>query len=184
MVASMVDNFFIFQKFGDTKMKYIFYFSIVIILIGCHELPEPKLIHYYILNDSSNDSSFNYYNKSLDVKINIKGDGFVFTKGEWGVLFSKIVVNINNHGENNLQVYFENIELQSNYYKYSLVDTLQKLEFNTTEAKELKLLFRSSDKEDIKEVPMDDILILKLKLFIDGNNLDFPEVIFSPRKKS
>ncbi len=165
-------------------MKYLVWFSLIIILIGCHELPEPKLIYYYILNNNSNDSSFNYFDKNLNIMINTKGYGFVFTKGEWGVLFSNVVVSINNYGVNNLQVSYTNLELHSNYYRYSLIDTLQEFELKPNENKESKFLFRSSNNDNVTEVPMNDTLRLKLKLFVEGNNLDLPIVILSPRKKS
>jgi len=165
-------------------MRYFFYFFIIIILIGCHELPESKLVPYYVLNDSSNDSSFNYSDKNLNVVINIRGYGFAFTMDEQGVIFSSVVININNHGEDNLHVSFANLELQSNYLQYILVDTLKGFELSPNGSEESKFLFKSSNNTNIIEVPMDDILNLKLKLFIEGNKLDLPEVIFSPRKKN
>lgn len=152
--------------------------------MGCHELPAGNFVHYYVLNNGQDNESFNYFDKDINVEIDIKGYGYVFAMGLLKGVYFELVANIKNQWKNDLRISFENIELQSNYYKYTLVDTLQKLESNTTRAKELKLLFRSSGEEDIKDVPMDDILILKLKLFIEGNKLDLPEVIFSPQRRS
>ncbi|MBL1215615.1 MAG: hypothetical protein HND52_19770 [Ignavibacteriae bacterium] len=155
---------------------------ITFFIVGCHELPYSKAIHYYIMNDSSYNSNFYFLEKKSDLEVNIKGHSVCFRIDERGIIFSTMIVNLKNSGKNGLHISFEDIELQSNYYQFSFVDNLEKFDLNVADTTEFKLLFRTQDREDIEEVPIDDILMLKLKLFVNGEKINVPHVSLSPKK--